>query len=161
MKRITLERTFDSPIEDVWELWTTKEGIESWWGPDGMHVEVRSIDVRPGGEMRYAMVADGADQRAFLKQAGMPAVLEHSLRYTEVVERRRLVWVHDVDFVPGVAHYEMRHELELHPTEGGVRMVVTFDAMHDDVWTGHAIAGFEMELGKLARRLETLAARRR
>ena len=37
-------------------------------------------------------------------------------------------------------------------------MVVSFDAMHDEVWTGHTVTGFEMELGKLARRL---AARRR
>ena len=34
-RRITMERTFAAPMEDVWELWTTKEGIESWWGPEG------------------------------------------------------------------------------------------------------------------------------
>src|SRR5262245_47945643 len=38
---VTLERTFDAPIEDVWDLWTTKDGIESWWGPEGFRVEVR------------------------------------------------------------------------------------------------------------------------
>ena len=32
-KRIVLERTFDATIDDVWELWTTKEGFESWWAP--------------------------------------------------------------------------------------------------------------------------------
>ncbi len=32
-RRITIERTYQASIEDVWELWTTKEGIESWWGP--------------------------------------------------------------------------------------------------------------------------------
>ena len=52
---ITLERTYDATVEDVWALWTTKEGIESWWGPDGFSVEVRVIDLRPGGELLYAM----------------------------------------------------------------------------------------------------------
>jgi uncharacterized protein YndB with AHSA1/START domain len=32
-RKITLERTYPSPIEDVWDLWTTKDGIESWWAP--------------------------------------------------------------------------------------------------------------------------------
>jgi hypothetical protein len=31
-RRITIERTFQAPIEDIWDLWTTKEGIESWVG---------------------------------------------------------------------------------------------------------------------------------
>jgi uncharacterized protein YndB with AHSA1/START domain len=31
-RRIALERTFVAPVEDVWELWTTKAGLESWWG---------------------------------------------------------------------------------------------------------------------------------
>jgi hypothetical protein len=30
-----LERTYRVPIEDLWELWTTKAGFESWWGPEG------------------------------------------------------------------------------------------------------------------------------
>ena len=38
-KRTTLERNFNASIDDVWELWTTKDGIESWWGPDGFAVK--------------------------------------------------------------------------------------------------------------------------
>ena len=66
-KRITMERTFAASVADVWELWTTKDGIESWWGPDGFRVEVRSIDLRVGGELRYAMIAAEADKLAALK----------------------------------------------------------------------------------------------
>jgi len=25
-------------IDEAWALWTTKAGIESWWGPDGFDV---------------------------------------------------------------------------------------------------------------------------
>ena len=32
-RTVTFERTFDASIEEVWDLWATTEGIESWWGP--------------------------------------------------------------------------------------------------------------------------------
>ena len=49
--KLTIERTFDASIEDVWELCTTREGIESWWGPEGFSVAVREMDMRPGGTL--------------------------------------------------------------------------------------------------------------
>jgi len=69
-RRVTLERRFNAAIEDVWELWTTRDGIESWWGPDGFEVKVRKLDFRPGGELAYDMTAVAADHIEFLKKAG-------------------------------------------------------------------------------------------
>ena len=37
----------------------------------------------------------------------------------------------------------------------GVGLVLTFDAMHDEEWTQRATVGWESELGKLAKVLET------
>ena len=65
-RRITLERTWQATPEEVWALWTTKEGIEAWWGPEGFRVEVRSIDLRPGGLLRYAMIAAAPETVAFM-----------------------------------------------------------------------------------------------
>ena len=31
---ILIEITFPAVQQDLWEKWTTKEGIESWWGPE-------------------------------------------------------------------------------------------------------------------------------
>ena len=45
-KRITLERVYCAELQDVWDLWTTKDGIESWWGPGGFTVVVRKLDLR-------------------------------------------------------------------------------------------------------------------
>jgi uncharacterized protein YndB with AHSA1/START domain len=50
--RITLERTVPAPLAEVWQLWTTKSGIESWWSPDGFAIEVRELDLRRGCAMR-------------------------------------------------------------------------------------------------------------
>ena len=50
-RSIRLERTYRATIDEVWDMWTTKEGIESWWGPDGFAVKVRKLDLRAGGEL--------------------------------------------------------------------------------------------------------------
>jgi len=150
---ITLERTYRATVQEVWELWTTKEGIDSWWGPDGFRVEVQAIDLRPGGEMTYVMSAVGADQVRFLEEAGMPLRQEAHLTFTEVVLRRRLAYLHRVDFMPGVEPYDVAHIVELEAAEDGVRMRLTFEAMHDDRSTQLAVAGWENELGKLERAL--------
>jgi uncharacterized protein YndB with AHSA1/START domain len=153
-RTITLERTYPgAAVEDVWELWTTADGIESWWGPDGFSVKVRSIDLRVGGELRYAMIAQGADQIAFMKKSGMPLVTENQMTFTEIVPHQRLAYRHQADFIPGVEAYEVGHVVELSSTAQGTRLLLTIEAMHDEQWTNMAVAGWEMELGKLARAL--------
>jgi uncharacterized protein YndB with AHSA1/START domain len=153
-KRITIERTFDAPIEDVWELWTTKEGIESWWGPNGFRVEVRSIDLRAGGDLDYVMIAVGADEIAFMKQSGMPVRIEHRITYTEVTPQKRLVFTQKADFIPGVDPYDVGTMVDFHPSQDSVRLVLTIDAMHDQHWTDMAVMGWESELSKLAKVLQ-------
>ncbi len=153
VRRITLERTYQASIDDVWELWTTKEGIESWWGPDGFAVQVRNMDLRPGGQLQYAMTATAPAQVEFMKQAGLPLTTEARLTYTEVVAKRRLAYVHLADFVPGVKPYDVATVLELFVDAKIVRMVLTFDAMHDEQWTQMAVMGWESQLGKFAKEI--------
>jgi len=152
-RRVSIERTFNAAIEDVWELWTTKDGIESWWGPDGFEVKVRKLDVRPGGELRYDMSAIAPDQIEFLKKAGMSLTTPSLVTYTEVVPRKRLAFTQLADFIPNVKPYEVAMTVEFDPTPQGVRMVLTLDAMHDEYWTKMAIMGWENELDKLAKLL--------
>jgi uncharacterized protein YndB with AHSA1/START domain len=152
-RKVTLERTFDASIEEVWDLWTTKDGIESWWGPDGFAVKVHKLDLRSGGELVYAMTATAPDQIDFLKKAGMPETTESRLTYTEVVRYRRLAYSHLADFIPGVEPYDVPTTVELESTPHGVRMILTFEAMHDEQWTKLAVMGWESELGKLAKLL--------
>jgi uncharacterized protein YndB with AHSA1/START domain len=159
-ERVTLERTYAADVKDVWELWTTKDGIESWWGPGGFKVAVHSLDLRPGGELRYAMTAVGPEQVAFMQQAGMPLTQECCITFVDVQPRRRLEYVHLADFIPGVDPYDVTHTVELHDTPNGVRMVLTFDRMHAEEWTQRATMGWESELGKLSVALQALSERR-
>jgi uncharacterized protein YndB with AHSA1/START domain len=158
--RVTLKRTYQASLEEVWELWTTREGIESWWGPDGFEVTVRELDLRPGGRLLYTMRAVAPEMLAFMKQQGMPTAQEAQLRYTAVEPPQRLAYLHKVDFVPGVEPYDVAYELVLRPAAAGVELTLTFDRMHDETWTGRAAMGWEQELGKLGRALAARGGRR-
>jgi uncharacterized protein YndB with AHSA1/START domain len=152
-RTITIERTFNATVEEVWDMWTTKDGIESWWGPEGFVTEVHKIDVRPGGELDYSMIAVAHEQIEFLKKAGMPSATPSRVTYTEVIPHQRLAYLSLADFIPDVEPYDVMTIVELFPEADGVRMVLTFDAMHSDQWTNLAVMGWESELGKLERLL--------
>jgi len=152
-RRITLERSYPATPEAVWEMWTTREGIEAWWGPDGFEVKVRKLELRPGGELLYDMIAVGAPQIAFMKQAGAPLTTAASIRFTEVAPPRRLAYLHAADFIPGVEPYDVAYLLELAPEGKGTHLTLTFEAMHDETWTARAVEGWKMELAKLGKAL--------
>lgn len=152
-ERITMERTFDATLREVWELWTTKDGIESWWGPPGFHVEVHAIDLRPGGLLLYAMVADSPETIAFMKREGMPTSTEARITYRDISPLKRLAYSHLADFIPGVAAYDVETVVTLEQAGSKVKMTLTFDRMHDEQWTERAASGWSMELDKLAKRL--------
>ncbi len=154
--KLTLERTFDASPEEVWDLWTTRDGMEAWMGPEGFTVTVNELDLRPGGELVYAMTAAGPEQVEYMTRAGMPLVNVQRVRFVDVAPPRRLVTRNRADFIPGVEPYEVETVLELEEVAEGTRLLLTFDAMHDARWTELARLGRESELGKLA---DLLAAR--
>jgi uncharacterized protein YndB with AHSA1/START domain len=147
--QFSIERTYSASVEEAWALWTSKEGIESWWGPEGFHVTVEEMDLRPGGALTYLMTASAPEQIAFMQQAGMPLSTPCRIGFTEVSPPSRLAYATLTDFVPGVEPYEVATVVELKPVAGGVHMVITFDAMHDDLWTERARAGHESQMSKL------------
>jgi uncharacterized protein YndB with AHSA1/START domain len=61
-KQITMERTLTGTLDDIWELWTTKDGIESWWGPEGFETKVATLELRVGGALAYSFTAMGEAQ---------------------------------------------------------------------------------------------------
>ena len=152
-QRITLERHYQATPAEVWELWTTREGIEEWWGPDGFAVTVQRLEIRVGGVIEYEMRATAAPQMAFLQKAGMPLSTQHRATFTEVVSNERLAFSMLADFIPGVAPYPVLTTVEIFPTATGVRMLVTIDPMHDAHWTDLSVRGWESELGRLERSL--------
>lgn len=54
-RTLTLKRTFNAPIQLVWEAWTQPEHIANWWGPKGMKTKVIEHNFNVGGTWKYTM----------------------------------------------------------------------------------------------------------
>ena len=61
-RQIVLMRMLEAPRERVFEVWTTPEHLQHWYGPDGFTLTTHEMDVRPGGVWRFTMHGpDGVD----------------------------------------------------------------------------------------------------
>jgi uncharacterized protein YndB with AHSA1/START domain len=143
---IRFERVYDASIEDVWALWTTKEGLEEWFAPEGMRVEVSALELRVGGAFDHVMTAVGAEQVAYIANLNLPPTTRVSGRFIEMVHHRRLRIRFDIDFVPGVGSYPYDMVVEVHAAAGRVRMIVTADRHPDPEMTRGAILGLTSQL---------------
>ena len=150
--KVVIERTYRAKVGELWELWTTKQGFESWWGPDGFRVEVHALEARLGGTLHYDMIADSPQMIAAMKQMGRPTSHEARARFTEIRPHDRLAITSVIDFLPGVIPYESTIVAEFFPLGETVRMVVTLDPMHDDNFTKMQTEGFTSQLSKLDKR---------
>ncbi|MEM7185818.1 MAG: SRPBCC domain-containing protein [Bacteroidota bacterium] len=112
---VTIKRTFQAPIELVWEAWTQPQHIASWWGPPGMDVKVEEHDLRVGGSWRYTMMMP--DGNAFVSEGV----------YTEIVPPHRLVTT--ANFRPMTEGVTL--EIELASSEEGTAF--TFHVIHPTV----------------------------
>lgn len=146
---IVIERTYRATLSDVWDLWTTKDGFESWWGPQGFRADVHAIDARVGGELRYDMVADTPEMKAAMKKMGQPEKHATHSHFTELRPRERLVLTNVIDFLPGVAAYESDIAVDFSVQGDRVRMVVTLEGMHSEQFTKMQEEGFTSQLTKL------------
>ena len=52
---VVIERTFDAPVEFIWQLWTEAEQFKKWYGPQGVTVPFAEMDVRVGGKRLICM----------------------------------------------------------------------------------------------------------
>lgn len=52
---LTITRTFDAPVDEVWKYWTQPEYFKKWWGPKDFTCPSAEIDFRVGGKSHTAM----------------------------------------------------------------------------------------------------------
>ena len=82
----TITRTFQAPLDTVWETWTTAEHFERWFNAKPGSVE---LDVRAGGRWQATVDTPYGE----LELAGV---------YLEVTEHERLIWTLDLAYDPVV-----------------------------------------------------------
>ena len=55
---VSVERTFNASVSDVWRVWNDADSIKEWWGPRGYTALVVRNDVREGGSYLWAMKSE-------------------------------------------------------------------------------------------------------
>lgn len=143
-----IERTWRAPLDVVWQLWTTPDGIESWLGPDGFRATVLKLELKTGGAFDYQMAAVGEQTRAWMEANGRPLSWPCLSVFTEVVPKTRLVFVSEVPMGPDVPNGKMNHIVELREDGEHVHLTLTLQGQVPEMLAG-AAKGFSISMDKL------------
>lgn len=57
-EKFVINRTFDVPMETMFEMWTNPKHVANWLPPTGFHMEFIRSDIKPGGSTFYFMAND-------------------------------------------------------------------------------------------------------
>jgi uncharacterized protein YndB with AHSA1/START domain len=146
---VIVERTYRAPAEALWALWATKDGFESWWGPQGFRVDVHALEARAGGAVEYDMIAATPEMIAAMKSMNQAPTHYTRGRFGEFRPHTRLSLIHVIDFVAGTDPYETTIEVDFIPAGESTRMVVTIHPHLDPHWTRMTVEGFTSQITKL------------
>ena len=145
-REIRAERVFDAPRDLVWKVWTERDHVERWWGPNGFTTTTHAMEVKPGGVWRYVM--HGPDGRDY----------QNVVTYLEVVKPERLSYKHGEPVGGGLMdgetvsfHVTVTFEDSGDRTKLAMRMVFPNAKQRDFVIREHgAVEGLKQHLGNLA-----------
>lgn len=88
-RTLTIERTFNAPLQLVWDAWTQPEHIANWWGPKGMNTRVETHELRVGGAWKFSMeMPDGNEfiAEGIYEQIEAPTKLITSANFRPMTE---------------------------------------------------------------------------
>jgi uncharacterized protein YndB with AHSA1/START domain len=145
---VVIERSFDAPVDVIWQLWTDPDHFKTWYGPHGATIPVAKMDVRVGGTRRVCME---------MQTPTGPMQMWFSGEYREVVENKRLVYTESISDENGNASQDMASahgdplttevRVELEDIGGRTKMVMTHAGIPGD---SPGAIGWAMALDKLA-----------
>jgi uncharacterized protein YndB with AHSA1/START domain len=70
-EQFVIQRSFDAPLELMFEMWTNPKHFARWLAPTGFQMEFVRSDIRPGGSSFYFMTGQGG-----VKMYGRASYLE-------------------------------------------------------------------------------------
>jgi uncharacterized protein YndB with AHSA1/START domain len=156
---VVIDRTFEAPVDLVWQMWTVPEYFTEWYGPDGASVPVADMDVRVGGRRLVCMDVQTPNGAARMWFTG---------EYREVVRNVRLVYTESIAdehgnvVSPADAGMPEGHptttevHVDLEDLDGRTKMVMTHVGVADD---SPGAAGWMMAFDKLGARLAARSTR--
>lgn len=80
---LSMERTFDAPVDLIWQMWTDPDHFARWYGPNGATIPSAEIDLTVGGKRQICMEMEGPNGAMQMWFTG-----EHR----EIVDNQRLVY---------------------------------------------------------------------
>ncbi len=80
-----IARSFDAPVERLFDLWTTPALLAEWLPPTGFRMHIHSADIRTGGALFFAMSNDAFTMHARHEYVVVerPERLEYLQRFTD------------------------------------------------------------------------------
>lgn len=111
-RTLSIRKTFNAPIELVWEAWTQPEHIAHWWGPKGISLTVVEHNFEVGGKWKYVMPMPNGGE--FISEG----------QYTEIVRLQKIVT--SANFRPMTEGVEIRALFE----KNGDKTNFTFSVVH-------------------------------
>lgn len=84
---VRIVRTFDAPIETVWQMWADPEMFKQWYGPNGFSIPVAEMDLTVGGTRKICMEMAGPERTMTMWFKGVYKEIQppNRLRYTEAM----------------------------------------------------------------------------
>jgi len=144
--RQVIERVFNAPMDVVWKLWTSAEGIASWFGPRGFSVEVDTLELEPGGAFIYTMRATDPERIEAMEKQGRPPSWAVESTVTEIDPLTKFV------YESPMGPETMTTAAEFSEVSDGVKLVLVISATKDGM-VGGAAMGFESSLDRFAEAL--------
>lgn len=91
-----INRSFDAPIETMFDMWTNPKHFVKWLAPTGFNMEFRRDDIKTGGSTFYSM------------SNGSGVTMYGRARYLEITKPNRIVYTQEfTDANEGPARHPM------------------------------------------------------
>lgn len=143
-RTLTIKKTFDSPLDLVWQAWTKPEHLAKWWVPSGMEIKIMAHDFREGGKWKYEMLMPNGN--TFVSEG----------TYMEIVEFEKIIT--SADFRPMTQNVELQCFFKAE----GDKTIFIFNVVHEtaEYCKQQEEMGFYNGWGSAFERLEKLVVKK-
>lgn len=153
-----IERTFQASPQQVWAMWTTPEGFESWWAPEGFRIQMHTFEAGPNGNVNFDMIAEAPEVIDVLTKLGLPLHNLIQSRFAVFHPYEQLEFRMLMDFVPDVENYDNVIRVDLIPVQGGVRMVAAMSPTHSEEHTRMCVETLGRQFANMEKQLSVASA---
>lgn len=82
-EKFVINRSFDAPLDVMFDVWSQPEHFSKWLPPTGFDMEFITADIRPGGSAFYAMTSDDGKVKMFGRVSYLKIEAPDTLVYTQ------------------------------------------------------------------------------